>query len=172
MRFPTLVLLCALTLPLGGCGGGKERHRDQHDHDHDHAKGDGHRHDGDPARGANERKDDKRDAAVDARSGWDKLGERVVDGKGDRDTIAVGARDGRFTRVMLVVEHSAIELDDVKIEFGDGDHFSPGTRLVFDKKTVSRVIDLPGGARVIKKVTFRYGNLPGGGRASVELWAK
>jgi hypothetical protein len=32
------------------------------------------------------------------------------------------------------------------------------------------VIDLPGGARVIRRVEFRYGNLPGGGRARVELW--
>jgi hypothetical protein len=34
------------------------------------------------------------------------------------------------------------------------------------------VIDLPGGARSIKKVEFRYGNLPGGGRAQLELWAR
>lgn len=34
------------------------------------------------------------------------------------------------------------------------------------------MIDLPGDKRVIKHVTFEYGNLPGGGRAQVELWAR
>jgi hypothetical protein len=34
------------------------------------------------------------------------------------------------------------------------------------------VIDLPGDARVIRSVEFRYGNLPGGGRAKAELWAE
>lgn len=58
------------------------------------------------------------------------------------------------------------------IVFADGDHFSPNTRFVFGKGTTTRVIDLPGGARVIRKATFRYGNLPGGGRATLELWAK
>jgi len=34
------------------------------------------------------------------------------------------------------------------------------------------VIDLPGSERVIRTVEFRYGNLPGGGRAQAELWAQ
>ncbi len=175
-------------LLLAGCGGRERReerreerqehrHDAAHDHDHDHgpapatAVADGRR--GDAAVGPNERRDDRHDRAVDARSGWDKLGERLVNyGKVDRDMIDVGARDGRFTKVMLVVEHSALEVFDVDLVFADGDHFSPATRFVFGKGETTRVIDLPGGARVIRKATFRYGNLPGGGRATVELWAK
>lgn len=116
--------------------------------------------------------DARRDAAFDARSGWDKLGERMVDGKVDRDTIPVGRADGKFTRIQLVVEMSSLVMDDVQVTFGDGTTFSPATRLVFDQNSKSRVIDLPGGARVIRKVDFKYGNLPGGGRAQVELWGK
>ncbi len=168
-----------------GCGGRErreERREDRHDHPHDGAhhhdaapahaaaQGDGR---GDAAVGPNERRDDRRDRAVDARSGWDKLGERLVNFGGvDRDMIDVGARDGRFTKVMLVVEHSALEVFDVDLVFGDGDHFSPATRFVFGKGTTTREIDLPGGARVIQKATFRYKNLVGGGRATLELWAK
>jgi hypothetical protein len=59
---------------------------------------------------------------------------------------------------------------DVVFEFGDGTTFSPNLRHVFGPGTQSRVIDLPGGARKIDKVHFRYGNLPGGGRAQVEVW--
>jgi hypothetical protein len=125
-----------------------------------------------PGARADEKRDDARDRKVEDRTGWDKLGERMVDGKVDRDTIPVGRADGRFSRVMLVVEHSALELFDVDIVFADGSKHSPGTRLVFTKDTRSRMIDLPGDKRVIKQVTFKYGNLPGGGRAQVELWAR
>lgn len=59
---------------------------------------------------------------------------------------------------------------DIVVVFGDGSVFSPPSRMVFGPGTTTRVIDLPGGARVIRRVEFRYGNLPGGGRAQIELW--
>lgn len=119
-----------------------------------------------------ERRDDRRDARFDANSRWDKLGERWVDGRADRDIIHVGRRDGRFQKIQLVVEHSAVDLYDVVVVFGDGSRFSPNTRLTFAPGSTTRVIDLPGGARVIRHVEFCYGNLPGGGRAQVELWGR
>lgn len=121
---------------------------------------------------AEERRDDRRDAVVESMTGWNRLGERMVTGGSDHDTIAVGAVEGTFTRVMLRVEHSALELFDITITFGDGTTWSPGTRLIFAEDTVSRIIDLPGGARVIRRVDFHYSNLPGGGRAQLELWAR
>ena len=127
------------------------------------------------ARGAHEAHEERREQALETHAeiaGFEKLGERVVDGKVDRDRIGVGRADGRFKRVAIVVEESAAELFDVEITFGDGDVFRVPTRLVFDRNTRSRVIDLPGGDRVIRHVDFKYGNLPGGGRAHVELWGK
>jgi hypothetical protein len=103
---------------------------------------------------------------------WVKLGERTVDGVRDRDVITVGAREGRYRRIMIVVEHSALEMFDVVVTFGDGTRFEPTTRHVFSADTRSHVIDLPGNERVIRTVEFRYGNLPGGGRARAELWAE
>jgi hypothetical protein len=117
-----------------------------------------------------ERRDDRRDALIDAQSPWDKLGERWVNGAVDRDVIHVGRREGRFSRLQIVVEHSALEMFDMLVVFGDGSTYSPPTRLIFEQSARSRVIDLPGGARVIRRVEFRYGNLPGSGRAQVELW--
>lgn len=121
---------------------------------------------------AAERRDDRHDRKVEAMTGWDKLGERWVNGGADRDVIQVGRRDGRFRVIKLKAEHSALELFDVNVIFGDGTSFSPGTRLVFGQGSWSRTIDLPGGDRVIRRVEFRYGNLPGGGRAQLELWAQ
>ena len=105
-------------------------------------------------------------------AGWTRLGSRSVDGKIDRDTIVVGADSGRFRVVRIDVEKSALEMFDVIIHFGDGTTFSPTTRMVFDKDTSTRVIDLPGGNRVIQRVDFKYGNIPGGGAAEVSLYAR
>ena len=121
-----------------------------------------------PPRAA-ERRDDRADARFDAHSKWDKLGERWVDGKVDHDVLPVG-RQERYSSIKLVVEHSAVEIFDVVVVFGNGETFSPGTRLVFGQGTTSRVIDLPGALRHIERIEFRYGNLPGGGRAQVEVW--
>jgi hypothetical protein len=115
---------------------------------------------------------DRRDPAIQDMTGWTKLGERWVDGNLDRDSIVVGVVEGTFRRVMLKVEHSRLDLLDVTFRFGDGSMFSPGTRLSFAPGTTSRIIDLPGAARVIRRAEFRYANLPGGGRAQVELWAR
>jgi len=106
------------------------------------------------------------------RGDWRKLGERWVDGTRDRDVIPVGVREGAYRRIMIVVEHSALEMYDVTVRFADGSSFSPPTRHVFAANTRSHVIDLPGTRRSIHSVEFRYGNLPGGGRAEAELWAE
>src|SRR6476646_6613542 len=102
------------------------------------------------------------------RGDWRKLGERWVDGTRDRDVIPVGVREGAYRRIMIVVEHSALEMYDVTVRFADGSSFSPPTRHVFAANTRSHVIDLPGTRRSIHSVEFRYGNLPGGGRAEAE----
>ncbi len=112
------------------------------------------------------------DGEVPPLAGWKKLGERTVHGVMDHDTMPVGADDGVFRRVRFVVEGSALEMYNIVITFGDGSSFSPPTRLVFDRQSMSREIDLPGDRRVIRRIDLRYGNLPGGGRARVEAWAQ
>ena len=119
-----------------------------------------------------ERRAAPREYRADYRGDWNKLGERWVDGTRDRDVIPVGGREGAYRRIMIVVENSALEMHDVVVRFGDGSLFSPPTRHVFAANTRSHVIDLPGTRRNIRSVEFRYGNLPGGGRAQAELWAQ
>ena len=129
-----------------------------------------------PSGGMSGRYDEQRDNAHDPsvvdRTGWTKLGARTVEGKNDADSILLGRAEGHFSELMLVVEHSSLELYDVEVVFADGTRHSPNLRLVFSKGSHSRVIALPGGKRAIKRVTFKYGNLAGGGRAEVELWGK
>ena len=105
------------------------------------------------------------------RNGYAYLGERFVNGEMDHDVIHAGRRDGRFS-IMIVVENAPVEVFDIVVTFGDGERWEPHTKLVFGPDTTSRMIELPGGARIIRSVDFRYGNLAGAGHAKVELWAR
>jgi hypothetical protein len=102
--------------------------------------------------------------------GWVKLGEREVNGRVDRDRIDVGRYDGKFTKLTLYVEKSDIELLDLEITFANKERFHPEVRHYFKEGARTRVIDLPGDERVIKSIELKYKNLPGGGRARVEVW--
>lgn len=103
-------------------------------------------------------------------TGWVKLGEREVNGRLDHDRIDVGRRDGKFTKLTLYVENSDLELLDFTVTFGDKQKFHPELRHVFKDGARTRVIDLPGAERAISSIDLKYKNLPGGGRARVEVW--
>jgi len=103
-------------------------------------------------------------------SGWVKLGQREVNGRVDHDTIEVGRYEGKFTKLTLYVEKSDLELLDLEVTFGNGQRWHPSVQHVFREGSRTRVIDLPGDDRVIKNINLRYKNLPGGGRAAVEVW--
>lgn len=104
--------------------------------------------------------------------GWERLGSRLVNGKGDRDSIPVGRAEGRFAALRFRVKHSSMRMHDVVIVFADGSTYSPPTRAVFERGTTSALIDLPGNRRVIRRIDFRYSDLPGGGAAEVEVWGR
>lgn len=110
--------------------------------------------------------------AATAAADWQHLGTRTVQGGADRDVIHVTLSEGRFRRIRFDVSGSALEMFNIVITFANDETFSPDTRLVFGRRGDSRTIDLPGGARVIRKIAFRYGNLPRGGRARVSAFGK
>jgi hypothetical protein len=102
--------------------------------------------------------------------GWTKMGNTAVDGWHDRDTITPPR--GKYTKLMLVVGGSDVELRDVTVTFGNGETFKMPSNVVFKEGTRTSPIDLPGNARNIKSISFSYANLPGGGRAKLEVWGK
>ena len=104
------------------------------------------------------------------RKGWVKLGERDVNGRMDHDRIDVGRYEGVFNKLTLYVEKSDLELLDFEITFGNGQKFHPEVRHVFKEGSRTRVIDIPGDGRMIKSINLKYKNLPGGGKAKVEVW--
>jgi hypothetical protein len=106
--------------------------------------------------------------------GWTMLGERAVQGgrKGDRDKISVSRAEGKFRKLMIVVVDSDLEMLDIDVKFARGANFHPEVNQFFKENTRTKAIDLPGDDRVIRSIEFRYRNLPGGGRAKVQVWAK
>jgi hypothetical protein len=102
--------------------------------------------------------------------GWTLLGERTVSGRMDRDRIAVGRHEGRFTRLMMVVEDSDLELIGFVVHFGRGAPFRPAVTHFFREGQRTRAIDLPGDDRIIRHIDLRYRNTPGGGRAKVMIY--
>ncbi|MCC6575553.1 MAG: hypothetical protein IT462_17375 [Planctomycetes bacterium] len=106
-------------------------------------------------------------------SGWKHLGSRQVNFGGDKDTIEVGGDEGAFTSIKVEVENGELEFYDIKVTFGNGDTHSPDVRLHFKDDTRTRDIDLPGKARVIKKIEFKYKSTKGAeGKATVNLYGK
>jgi hypothetical protein len=101
---------------------------------------------------------------------WEHLGARPVDFRVDHDAVLAG-RQGAFRAVRLDVEGGNLEMFNVKITFANGETFSPATRLLFSQGTMSRVIDLPGEARVIRRIDFFYRSM-GGPRATVHVYAR
>lgn len=105
--------------------------------------------------------------------GWEKLGMRVVNMQAEHDEIPVTVAEGFFTKVRLRIMKAPIHLLNINIVFGNGSN----KNVVFNKKfapgTMTRVIDLPGNRRIIKKVKLNYKSVPvGKGRAVVSLWGK
>ena len=105
-------------------------------------------------------------------AGWTLLGEATVNGKKDTDVIHVGKKDGKFTKLMVVVEDSELEMQNMEITFGNGQKVSPEVKHLFRENDRTRAIDLPGETRFIKNIKFKYSNLPGGGKAKVQVWGK
>jgi hypothetical protein len=89
-------------------------------------------------------------------TGWERLGSRDVDFRGDRDTIQVGKREGRFRQLQIRVKDAPVEISNIVVTFGNDETFSPNMRHRFAEGSGSRTIDLPGERRVIKRIDFNY----------------
>ncbi len=102
--------------------------------------------------------------------GWVLLGVREVNGRVDHDRIDVGAYEGTYSKLTLVVEDNDLELLDFSIKFGEGAPWHPELRHYFREGQRSRQIDFPGDSRVIKHIDFTYRNLERGRRAKLAVY--
>jgi hypothetical protein len=94
--------------------------------------------------------------AANAPGRWELLGQREVDFRNDHDQIDVGRREGRFQQLQLRVKNAPIEISNMVITFENDQTFKPNLRQRFAEGSGTRVIDLPGERRAIKRIDFRY----------------
>lgn len=108
-----------------------------------------------------------------APSDWEKLGQRTVNHALDRDEIVVTARRGTFEKIRLHVKHRAVTFRDVKVHYANGDVQDVKLSKHIPAGGFTRVIDLHGGDRVVRKVVFWYNTTRvRGRRAEVALWGR
>ena len=87
---------------------------------------------------------------------WELLGQREVDFRNDHDQIDVGRSEGRYRQIEVRVKNAPIEVSNMVVTFGNGETFKPKLRHKFAEGTGSRIIDLPGERRTIKRIDFNY----------------
>lgn len=78
----------------------------------------------------------------------------------DRDVIAVGRQDGRFSAIKLEVKGNAIEMLDLKVVYGNGNPDDLQVRSNIAAGGETRWIDLKGGKRIIRQIEMLYKSKP------------
>ena len=111
--------------------------------------------------------------AAQAPGRWESLGQREVDFRNDHDQIDVGRSEGRFKQLQIRVKDAPIEVSNMVVTFANDQTFSPKIRQRFSQGSGSRVIDLPGNRRTIKRIDFDYKSISRReGKGTVEVLAR
>lgn len=90
------------------------------------------------------------------RAKWERLGTRVVNYSLEADDIHVGAKEGGFTKLKVVVTGGALNMHRMVVTYMNGEKDEIELRHNFAKGSASRIIDLNGGKRLIKDIRFFY----------------
>ncbi len=104
---------------------------------------------------------------------WEKLGQRKVNFKSDRDVIS-GRWDGWFKALQIKVREGSINMQKMVVHYRNGQTEDIPLKNNFTDGSESRIIDLPGSRRLIEKVVFWYesSGSAGGNKPVVELWGR
>jgi hypothetical protein len=104
---------------------------------------------------------------------WERLGTRKVSFKAERDEIMVTGQEGTFRSLKLMVHKAGINIKKMIVHFGSGQMQDVELRQSIPAGGETRVIDLKGNKRIIKKVVFYYDTKNRSARkATVELWGR
>ena len=111
--------------------------------------------------------------SLSAQNGWKILGSVKVNGHADHDEIWVTGMEGDFKAVKIMVENEGIEFNRVVLHFANGNKQELNIRRFIPAGGETKVLDLNGDDRVIKKVDFFYeSNAKSKTKAKVVLYGK
>jgi hypothetical protein len=104
--------------------------------------------------------------------GWNFVGDKIAAFGPDRDVLWVTGND-IYTKIKIKVTDAPLNMHDMDIYFENGDKQNVILQRNFSQGEWSRVIDLPGNNRRIKKIEFKYDTKNvGKGKARVAVWGK
>ncbi len=87
---------------------------------------------------------------------WTRLGSKKVSFGLDKDVIAVGRQDGKFTKLKFVVTGAPVNMRKVTVHYANGTNQVLPMKFTFSRNSKSRTIDLAGNKRIIQKITMWY----------------
>lgn len=110
---------------------------------------------------------------VNDKTGWQKIAETTVDFTKDHDEVAVMLAD-KFATLKFKVTDASIQLIDMEIFYESGDSQKVPVGYEIKSMGESKVIDLNGGERSIKRISFNYKTVPNtkDKKAHVEIWGR
>ncbi len=104
---------------------------------------------------------------------WEHLGSRSVMLARDRDSMVVGMIEGHFRELQIVVRNNGVFFNEMTVVYSNGGNDSIPLRTLIPAGGRSRLIDLRGGDRFIRRIEFSYRSVPNGrGRALVEVYGR
>ena len=108
-----------------------------------------------------------------AKDRWILLGQKTVNFNAERDQVVVTQKLGEFKRIQLRVKETGVHFLDVAVLFANGRRFDVQIQSFIPPGGSTRVIDLPGKERVIKRIEFVWKTQIGAGdpgKGLVEVW--
>lgn len=105
------------------------------------------------------------------KKGWHKIGETTVNFKTERDQVLILVAN-KFAAIKFKVTDAPIHLMDLEVYYSSGDKQDIKINMPIEAAGESRVVDLNGGERNLKKIVFVYKTLPNHKdiKAHVEVW--
>ncbi len=105
------------------------------------------------------------------KTGWHKIGEMTASFKKERDEMIVIGAD-RFAAIKIKATGADINITDLEVHYENGTKQDILVRQEIKNGTESRVIDLKGGERKLKKIVFVYKTIPNSAneKAELEVW--
>ena len=105
-----------------------------------------------------------------APTGWNFIGDKIAAYGVDRDVLWVTSNDA-YKQIKLKITGARLHIIDMDVYFENGEKMNVALRNVFNQGSESRVIDLPGGVRRLKKIEFLYETIGFvRGKARVAVW--
>lgn len=105
------------------------------------------------------------------KAGWHKIAETTVDFNKERDEVSVLISD-KFAFLKFKVLDASINLTKMEVYFENNEKQDIGINMPLKPEGESRIIELNGGERSIKKIAFEYKTISNNKdeKAKVQIW--